>query len=241
MDRPTGHPYEYGSQAQGGVFGRCAPLVPGHREAVHGHRRRRPSLAAMRWAPHVDTSPMFNTSIVSRELGRVLNLQRPSLQYIRSSRVNINYLCQYTPCPTGTPSHETAWPSARWLAQFSARKAPTRIIIGRDTSALDRRPLRSDSATRMMIRRCSRALSAQRLRLVGLGARCLSTLPSHTLLPMPSLSPTMTSGNLAAWKLKEGDSFSAGDVLAEVETDKATVDYESVDDGIIAKILVPEG
>ena len=51
----------------------------------------------------------------------------------------------------------------------------------------------------------------------------------------------MTSGNLAVWKLKEGDSFSAGDVLAEVETDKATVDYESVDDGIIAKILVPEG
>ena len=51
----------------------------------------------------------------------------------------------------------------------------------------------------------------------------------------------MTSGNLAAWKLKEGDSFSAGDVLAEVETDKATVDYETVDDGFIAKILVQEG
>ena len=72
-------------------------------------------------------------------------------------------------------------------------------------------------------------------------ARRLSSLPPHTLLPMPSLSPTMTSGNLATWKVKEGDSFSAGDVLAEVETDKATVDYESVDDGIIAKILVPEG
>ena len=83
MDRPTGHPYEYGSQAQGGVFGRCAPLVPGHREAVHGHRRRRPSLAAMRWAPHVDTSPMFNTSIVNRELGRVLNLQRPAVDAVQ--------------------------------------------------------------------------------------------------------------------------------------------------------------
>ena len=57
MDRPTGRPYEYGSQVQGGVFGRCAPLVLGHREAVHRHRRLRPSLAAMRWAPHVDTSP----------------------------------------------------------------------------------------------------------------------------------------------------------------------------------------
>ena len=94
-----------------------------------------------------------------------------------------------------------------------------------------------------MMRRSSRALttSAQRLRVVGLGARCLSTLPPHTLLPMPALSPTMTSGNLATWKFKEGDSFSAGDVLAEVETDKATVDYETVDDGFIAKILVQEG
>jgi len=51
----------------------------------------------------------------------------------------------------------------------------------------------------------------------------------------------MTAGNLATWKLKVGDSFSAGDVLAEIETDKATVDYESVDDGFIAQILVSEG
>lgn len=74
-----------------------------------------------------------------------------------------------------------------------------------------------------------------------LALRRLSTLPPHTLLPMPSLSPTMQSGNIATWKLKAGDSFAAGDVLAEIETDKATVDYESVDDGIIAKILVAEG
>ena len=51
----------------------------------------------------------------------------------------------------------------------------------------------------------------------------------------------MTTGNLASWKLKEGDEISAGDVIAEVETDKATVDYEAVDGGFLAKILVPEG
>ena len=74
-----------------------------------------------------------------------------------------------------------------------------------------------------------------------LALRRLSTLPPYQLLPLPSLSPTMQSGNIATWKLKAGDSFSAGDVLAEIETDKATVDYESVDDGVIAKILVAEG
>merc|ERR1719181_2562908 len=88
------------------------------------------------------------------------------------------------------------------------------------------------------LRALSRCRSAPTVFALG---RRLSSLPPHTLLPMPSLSPTMTSGNIATWKLKEGQSFSAGDVLAEIETDKATVDYESVDDGIIAKILVPEG
>ena len=71
--------------------------------------------------------------------------------------------------------------------------------------------------------------------------RYLSALPPHSLLPMPALSPTMTSGNLAAWKKAVGDKIEAGDVVAEVETDKATVDYESVDEGYLAKILMPEG
>ena len=73
------------------------------------------------------------------------------------------------------------------------------------------------------------------------GVRLLSSLPPHTILPMPALSPTMTSGNLAAWKKAEGDKIDVDEVLAEVETDKATVDYESQDEGYLAKILVPEG
>ena len=58
---------------------------------------------------------------------------------------------------------------------------------------------------------------------------------------MPALSPTMTEGNLARWLKKEGDEIHSGDVLAEIETDKATMEYEAVDEGTIAKIVVPEG
>ena len=58
---------------------------------------------------------------------------------------------------------------------------------------------------------------------------------------MPALSPTMTEGNLSKWFKKQGDKISAGEVIAEIETDKATMEVEAVDEGIIAKILVPEG
>ncbi len=58
---------------------------------------------------------------------------------------------------------------------------------------------------------------------------------------MPALSPTMEKGNLAKWLKKEGDKVKAGDVIAEIETDKATMEYESIDDGVLAKIVVAEG
>jgi pyruvate dehydrogenase E2 component (dihydrolipoamide acetyltransferase) len=58
---------------------------------------------------------------------------------------------------------------------------------------------------------------------------------------MPALSPTMEKGNLAKWLKKEGDSVKTGEVIAEIETDKATMEYEAVDDGVMAKIVVPEG
>ncbi|MGB7432458.1 MAG: pyruvate dehydrogenase complex dihydrolipoamide acetyltransferase [Ahrensia sp.] len=60
-------------------------------------------------------------------------------------------------------------------------------------------------------------------------------------ITMPALSPTMEEGNLAKWLVKEGDTVSAGDILAEIETDKATMEVEAVDEGVIAKILVPAG
>ena len=58
---------------------------------------------------------------------------------------------------------------------------------------------------------------------------------------MPALSPTMEKGNLAKWLKKEGDVIKSGDVLAEIETDKATMEVEAVDEGVLAKIMVPEG
>src|SRR5438445_2996281 len=64
-------------------------------------------------------------------------------------------------------------------------------------------------------------------------------MPINSL--MPALSPTMEKGNLAKWLKKEGDKVKSGDVIAEIETDKATMEVEAVDEGTIAKILVPEG
>src|SRR5580692_5360875 len=58
---------------------------------------------------------------------------------------------------------------------------------------------------------------------------------------MPALSPTMEEGKLARWLVKEGDTVKSGDILAEIETDKATMEFEAVDEGRIGKILVPEG
>ncbi|MFL6736654.1 MAG: pyruvate dehydrogenase complex dihydrolipoamide acetyltransferase [Sphingomonas sp.] len=60
-------------------------------------------------------------------------------------------------------------------------------------------------------------------------------------LKMPALSPTMEEGTLAKWLVKEGDKVVSGDILAEIETDKATMEFEAVDEGTVAKILVPEG
>src|SRR5262245_49020922 len=58
---------------------------------------------------------------------------------------------------------------------------------------------------------------------------------------MPALSPTMEKGNLAKWLKKEGDKVKSGDIIAEIETDKATMEVEAVDEGTLAKIVVPEG
>ena len=58
---------------------------------------------------------------------------------------------------------------------------------------------------------------------------------------MPALSPTMEEGTLARWLVKEGDRISSGDLIAEIETDKATMEFEAVDEGIVGKLLVSEG
>jgi len=69
----------------------------------------------------------------------------------------------------------------------------------------------------------------------------MSTTPARLKVEpftMPAMSPTMEKGNLGEWKVKEGDTFNAGDVLLEVETDKALMDVEAANEGVLAKILV---
>ena len=71
--------------------------------------------------------------------------------------------------------------------------------------------------------------------------RFFSSFPDHTVVGMPSLSPTMTSGTITQWNFSPGDSFIAGDSLAEVQTDKASIDFESTDDGVMGLQFVKEG
>lgn len=72
-------------------------------------------------------------------------------------------------------------------------------------------------------------------------AKFFSSYPKHTKLGLPALSPTMKTGNIVKWLKKEGDKLVAGDVICEVETDKAVVGFEMQEEGYLAKIIIPEG
>eukprot|EP00613_Pedinella_sp_CCMP2098_P060250 CAMPEP_0171985368 /NCGR_PEP_ID=MMETSP0993-20121228/274314_1 /TAXON_ID=483369 /ORGANISM="non described non described, Strain CCMP2098" /LENGTH=146 /DNA_ID=CAMNT_0012638231 /DNA_START=24 /DNA_END=461 /DNA_ORIENTATION=+ len=72
-------------------------------------------------------------------------------------------------------------------------------------------------------------------------ARAFADYPDHEVMGLPALSPTMEAGTIGMWNVKEGDSFDAGDVIAEIETDKATMGFEAQDPGVVAKILVQAG
>ncbi len=72
-------------------------------------------------------------------------------------------------------------------------------------------------------------------------ARYYASFPSHTVVKMPALSPTMTAGGIGAWQKKPGDTIAPGEVLVEIETDKAQMDFEFQEEGVIAKILKEAG
>lgn len=71
--------------------------------------------------------------------------------------------------------------------------------------------------------------------------RHYASFPEHQVIKMPALSPTMQAGNIGAWQKKIGDSIAPGDVLVEIETDKAQMDFEFQEEGVIAKILKDAG
>ncbi|XP_032595160.1 dihydrolipoyllysine-residue acetyltransferase component of pyruvate dehydrogenase complex, mitochondrial isoform X2 [Drosophila grimshawi] len=72
-------------------------------------------------------------------------------------------------------------------------------------------------------------------------ARAYANLPDHIRVPLPALSPTMDRGSIVSWEKKEGDKLNEGDLLCEIETDKATMGFETPEEGYLAKILVPGG
>lgn len=69
----------------------------------------------------------------------------------------------------------------------------------------------------------------------------IAAFPPHTVVTMPALSPTMTAGNIGTWQKNTGDTIAPGDVLVEIETDKAQMDFEFQEDGVLAKILKEAG
>lgn len=71
--------------------------------------------------------------------------------------------------------------------------------------------------------------------------RCYASFPEHQVVKMPALSPTMTAGNIGAWQKKPGDTIGPGEVLVEIETDKAQMDFEFQEEGVIAKLLKESG
>ncbi|KAL2181790.1 uncharacterized protein P884DRAFT_326437 [Thermothelomyces heterothallicus CBS 202.75] len=93
------------------------------------------------------------------------------------------------------------------------------------------------TACRMSARLAARKVQHDAVR----GFRTSAAVLAAQNFTMPALSPTMTEGNIAAWRVKEGEKFSAGDVLLEIETDKATMDVEAQDDGILVKVIQGEG
>ncbi|KAG7362230.1 dihydrolipoamide acetyltransferase [Nitzschia inconspicua] len=95
------------------------------------------------------------------------------------------------------------------------------------------------------LKRCSQRMAAKTVnfqsRNFSPSAAVLKDLPYHIVVGMPALSPTMETGILAEWYLSEGAEFSAGQAVAKIETDKASIDFEAQDDGFVAKILMEAG
>ncbi|KAK5061318.1 hypothetical protein LTR84_007860 [Exophiala bonariae] len=99
-------------------------------------------------------------------------------------------------------------------------------------------------AARQSVRLLARQITSQCSHSQTQARRAFSYTPASLAaqnFTMPAMSPTMTEGNISSWKVKEGDSFSTGDVLLEIETDKASMDVEAQEDGVVAKIFSSDG
>ncbi|KAF8096623.1 hypothetical protein N665_0305s0045 [Sinapis alba] len=118
------------------------------------------------------------------------------------------------------------------LVERIAKCSATNVPVPRDVSGMRTKPMAGPTFFR--------EFTSSQMRSVR-GFSSSSDLPPHQEIGMPSLSPTMTEGNIARWLKKEGDKVAPGEVLCEVETDKATVEMECMEEGYLAKIVKEEG
>ncbi|KAK6933486.1 Biotin/lipoyl attachment [Dillenia turbinata] len=125
------------------------------------------------------------------------------------------------------------------LRQAVINRAPSLLFKARFLSSFSRRSLLRPVSLSLLtgVHDSSLALKFHN----GVRQFASAESSSHTVLAMPALSPTMNQGNIARWRKKEGDKIEVGDVLCEIETDKATLEFESLEEGFLARILVPEG
>ncbi|TYH51138.1 hypothetical protein ES332_D10G253700v1 [Gossypium tomentosum] len=127
---------------------------------------------------------------------------------------------------------------ARFLSSFASPTPLSRSNVERPFKDWDGSCLRSNALSTIIgVYGNSSKFKLQ----IGVRHFSSSDLPEHTVLGMPALSPTMSQGNITKWKKKEGDKIEPGDILCEIETDKATLEFECLEEGFLAKILVPEG
>ncbi|XVE75501.1 hypothetical protein DITRI_Ditri12bG0098500 [Diplodiscus trichospermus] len=127
---------------------------------------------------------------------------------------------------------------ARFLSSYTLPRSLSRTSnVESSFKDLNGSWLRSNSLSTVIGVYCT----SSKLKLIGVRHFSSADVPEHTVLGMPALSPTMSQGNIAKWKKKEGDKVEVGDILCEIETDKATLEFECLEEGFLAKILVPEG
>ena len=131
---------------------------------------------------------------------------------------------------SSSASSTSALAHAVKVASASSRFSTTTTVVG--ASAAGRAHANRRDVRAMM----SPALASMRRTFASSGS-----YPPHEVIPFPSLSPTMTRGGIARWNKAEGDAVTVGDILAEVQTDKAVMEMESMEEGYLAKILVPSG
>jgi len=130
-------------------------------------------------------------------------------------------------CRRLAPSSARSFVSFAQTKHNDGRHQPPSVVSSTTTTCHQHSP----SAARLLA-------SADQRRQLSSGG---DDLPYHIVVGMPALSPTMESGTISKWNVSEGDSFSAGDSLAVIETDKASMDFEAQDDGVVARLLVGEG